>query len=157
MNASEIAKDAIRLATTHGLSKDVIDLMEKKLALLTENMTFLSDENKTLKAENMNLSYKLAEFNKKAVGMAQLPDGFDETTDQIIISMFASSDESTMEALSFALKLPMGMIQFHFDIMMRHSFVRKTYPGVRLGSNYQPARYVLDSAGLRYAATKKSS
>ena len=35
MSASDTAKEVIRIASTAGLSKDVIDLMDKKLALLT--------------------------------------------------------------------------------------------------------------------------
>jgi hypothetical protein len=42
MSATDIAKEVVRIANTHGLSKDVIDLMEKKLALLTSENTELS-------------------------------------------------------------------------------------------------------------------
>ena len=157
MNPIAITKETMRLASTHGLSKDVIDLMEKKLALLTDEMASLADENKTLKTENMNLNYKLGELQKKSSSVTHLPEGFDETTERIIAAMFSSAEEVSMEGLSKSLQLPLGMIQFHFDAMSTNGFVRKTYPGIRLGSNHQPARYVLDSAGLRYAASKNSS
>jgi predicted nuclease with TOPRIM domain len=55
MSAIETAKEIVRISSTAGLSKDVIDLLDKKNSLLTEQVT-------TLETENANLKKKLAEL-----------------------------------------------------------------------------------------------
>ena len=55
VNPIDAAKEIIRSCQTAGLSKDVIDLMEKKLLLLTEQIAVLTDENTKLKLENNQL------------------------------------------------------------------------------------------------------
>lgn len=51
MSASEAAKEVIRIATTAGLSKDVIDLMEKKVSLLTGENSELKTKVSALEVE----------------------------------------------------------------------------------------------------------
>ncbi|MCG8601077.1 MAG: bZIP transcription factor [Verrucomicrobiales bacterium] len=51
MSAANIAKDAIRIAHTAGLSKDVIDLLERKITLLSDQVTSLETENASLQAK----------------------------------------------------------------------------------------------------------
>jgi hypothetical protein len=55
MNASQTAKELVRIATTAGLSKDVIDLLEKKAALLVEENAVLTNKITTLEVENRQL------------------------------------------------------------------------------------------------------
>jgi hypothetical protein len=59
MSATDTAKEVIRIASTAGLSKDVIDLLEKKSALLAEQVTSLESENTKLKLENGQLRTQL--------------------------------------------------------------------------------------------------
>ena len=59
MSAMDTAKEIVRIGATAGLSKDVIDLQEKKLALLAEQLATLERENADLKAENANLRRQL--------------------------------------------------------------------------------------------------
>ena len=49
MSASELAQEAARLAATHTLSKDVIDLLKEKLSLLEEKVAQLETENAELR------------------------------------------------------------------------------------------------------------
>jgi hypothetical protein len=69
MIGNDVAKDIIRFGTTSGLSKDVIDLLEKKASLLAQEIVILSSkvieleskaggletENKKLRAQLQNL------------------------------------------------------------------------------------------------------
>ncbi|MGD0017298.1 MAG: hypothetical protein ABSC38_07270 [Verrucomicrobiia bacterium] len=59
MSVSDTAKDVIRIASTAGLSKDVIDLMEKKLSLLTEELQSAQARIKELESENADLHSKI--------------------------------------------------------------------------------------------------
>src|ERR1019366_3534778 len=62
MSAIDTAKDIIRIGTTAGLSKDVIDLLEKKCALLVEENTALSTQVSSLEIENGQLRRQLEDF-----------------------------------------------------------------------------------------------
>ena len=44
MSTLDIAKDILRIAGTAGLAKDVIDLLEKKLAILEKEQAMLTHE-----------------------------------------------------------------------------------------------------------------
>ena|SRR5438128_1904314 len=70
MSALDTAKEIVRLGSTVGLSKDVIDLLEKKAALLTEQVGALERENADLKAENAQLRAQLQQAQ---------PVGFEES------------------------------------------------------------------------------
>jgi uncharacterized protein with PIN domain len=66
MSAADTAKDVIRIATTAGLAKDVIDLMEKKLMLLegeleatTRKNTLLEQRISELETSNRQLQEKV--------------------------------------------------------------------------------------------------
>src|SRR5262249_12644146 len=51
MSALDTAKEIGRIAAATTLGKDVIDLLEKKITLLTEQVTTLEAENKNLKVK----------------------------------------------------------------------------------------------------------
>jgi DNA-binding transcriptional ArsR family regulator len=55
----EIARDVISLVTTAGVKKDIIDLLEKKVALLTEKISILEAENAELKGKAVKLEQQL--------------------------------------------------------------------------------------------------
>jgi hypothetical protein len=44
MSVSDTTKEVVRIASTAGLAKDVIDLMEKKLAILTSELDTATDK-----------------------------------------------------------------------------------------------------------------
>lgn len=68
MSATDTAKEVVRIATTAGLSKDVIDLMEKKLSLLTSENSELKTKVSALEIEVRQLRGQLA--NSQPVGGA---------------------------------------------------------------------------------------
>jgi hypothetical protein len=76
MNITETAKEVIRIANTAGLSKDVIDLLEKKLALLTgeleasaRKISLLESRIFQLEKDNTNLRGQLE--NLQPVGFQE--------------------------------------------------------------------------------------
>src|ERR1039458_1548888 len=71
MSAADTAKDIIRIGTTAGLSKDVIDLLEKKCALLVEENTALTTKVSRLEIENRQLRTKLSNSQPPAGGFVE--------------------------------------------------------------------------------------
>jgi DNA-binding MarR family transcriptional regulator len=59
MSALDTVKEIIRIGNTAGLSKDVIDLLEKKSALLAEKVMTLESKNAQLKLECTQLRQQL--------------------------------------------------------------------------------------------------
>jgi predicted RNase H-like nuclease (RuvC/YqgF family) len=59
MSALDTAKEIGRIASTASLGKDVTDLFEKKVALLTEQVTALETENANLKQKVYDLEQEL--------------------------------------------------------------------------------------------------
>ena len=62
MSALDTAKEIVRIGSTAGLSKDVIDLLEKKSALLTEQVSALERENTRLTTEVAQLRQQLQQL-----------------------------------------------------------------------------------------------
>jgi hypothetical protein len=71
MSASDIAKEVVRIANTHGLAKDVIDLLEKKMALLVEENATLSTKVSRLEVENGQLKAQLQNSQAVVGGFAE--------------------------------------------------------------------------------------
>lgn len=143
MGTSDIAKDAIRAIQTAGLSKDVIDLLEKKISLLAE-------ENTSLKAENSELRKKLDEFETKQPYSAPRPDGFDENTDNILKLFFDISDDISSERVAQQLGLSPGVVDYYFDILRERKFVRQTKAGSGFITGKEESQYGLTPAGRAY-------
>ena len=59
MSETSAAKEVIRIATTAGLSKDVIDLMEKKLSLLAAELSQANTRISQFEIENRQLKTQL--------------------------------------------------------------------------------------------------
>ena len=86
-SVTSTVKEIARIATTSGLSKDVIDLLEKKVVLLTQQITSLETENSNLKLENgqlrnqiQNSQPKLSSFHEEfGVLWKRNKTGFEQT------------------------------------------------------------------------------
>jgi hypothetical protein len=70
MSAFEIAKEIVRITSTAGLSKEVIGLLEKKLAILTGEVADLTTKVSKLEMENGQLRAQLHDLQ---------PVGFQES------------------------------------------------------------------------------
>src|SRR6266496_1793398 len=93
MSALETAKEIGRMAATATLSKDVIDLFEKKVALLTEQVS-------ALETENANLKRKAAELEKEVERLRPQEEGLDETAKKFIKVLFEAGSYLDFEYVS---------------------------------------------------------
>jgi hypothetical protein len=75
MSALDTAKEIVRIGSTAGLSKDVIDLMEKKLVLLTDELANAHRRIAQLEIENAQLKTQkpadLCPFCRRSTGQLQ--------------------------------------------------------------------------------------
>ena len=71
MSALDTAKEIVRIGTTAGLSKDVVDLLEKKVALLTGELSDAHRKIASLEAEVAKLHQQLQSAQPQSDGFAE--------------------------------------------------------------------------------------
>lgn len=69
MSVFDTTKEIVRIGITAGLSKDVIDLLEKKLALLTDELALVHRKNAEFQAENAQLRQQLQRLQPVSHGL----------------------------------------------------------------------------------------
>jgi hypothetical protein len=110
MSAIDTAKEIARIASTASLGKDVIDLLEKKVGLLTEQIT-------TLETENANLKQKVANFDQQFAGAppkAELhPDAI-----RFLKLLFEHDTGLTVPQIADSLGISKGMAEYHHDVLL---------------------------------------
>jgi regulator of replication initiation timing len=93
MSASDTVKDVVRIVTTGGHAKDVIDPLQTKLSLLTEQVAALEKENRNLKTENDNLKTQLQNARPKSEELSQ-------KTEDILKAFFNRADEFSLQDIA---------------------------------------------------------
>ncbi|MEM9079376.1 MAG: hypothetical protein AAGC74_01650 [Verrucomicrobiota bacterium] len=141
------------------MSKDVIDLLEKKLTLiaeenlsLTKERDLLSAKVTVLEAENSSLREQITNLQEEPTDSNPRPDGFNDVTDKLIATMFNASREVSEEEMCRVFGLPLGVIRFHFDLLRRSGMVQQTRAamGSVIGPGL-PAEYDMTPTGREYA------
>ena len=149
MSAFDTAKEVVRMAITAGLSKDVIDLMEKKIALLTgeigdltQKVELLSTKVSSLEIENGQLRTQLG--NPQAVALGDPPT-------KMLQAITNAPDGAKKEDLFAHFGLSPGKGDFHFDQLITLKFIRQTsvnmYTGILWGATPAGREY-LNQRGL---------
>jgi FtsZ-binding cell division protein ZapB len=117
VNPHEIAKDAIRIVTTAGLSKDVIDLLEKKVALLTDEISTLTRKLEVSESENVSLKRKAADLEQQLERVSPKANRLDEAQIKFLQLLFKQGDVS-IAAIGRQLGISEGMADYHRGALM---------------------------------------
>lgn len=151
MSTLDIAKDVLRIASTAGLTKDVIDLLEKKLALLTDENENLKTKVSILETENFNLKQQI-QHSKPTVALKK------ETAD-ILRTFFNSGSELSVNHFVHVIPGGISVIQYHFDLLLKDHLIDLTTPGVSAFGAYpdQPDLYSISSEGRKYVVENIST
>lgn len=144
MDITNLAKDAIRIANTAGLSKDVIDLLTAKITLLDEKLI----ETKAAFSEVMLENQKL---RKQVDDMKPVDDGLDDPACEVLKLLFMNSEGLDMRSICSHLNIEHGVTSFHVGVLLEREFIgftKRVLPGMRSSSNIfyikQPGRsYVM--------------
>jgi FtsZ-binding cell division protein ZapB len=119
MSALDTAKEIGRMAATATLSKDVIDLFEKKVALLTEQVAALETENSDLKQKVGNLQQELSRLQPQS-------DRLEEGAEKVLRFLFDRDDDNgliAVEAIARDLAMIRGVTQYHCDTLYEREMV----------------------------------
>jgi hypothetical protein len=148
MSAGDIAKDVVRLASTHGLSKDVIDLLEKKVSLLVDENAKLSTQVSRLEIENAQLRQQLQHF--------QPAGGIPKQTDDVLQFFFDHGDDLSVEEIAQKFQFQMSVAEYHFDLLRKRAFVHQTRMGFQTYGGSSPAMFGLTSEGRAYVMQRRA-
>ena len=122
MGALDTAKEIGRIAVTSSLGKDVIDLLEKKVALLTEQIA-------TLETENANLKKKIAELQQELDSLRPKQGELEEGAVKFLQLLFQHGD-TTAEYAAQVLGIPRGVAEYHRDALFDAQMICWTSVGI---------------------------
>jgi regulator of replication initiation timing len=151
MSAADLAKDAIKIATTAGLSKDVIDLLEKKLALITEESLFFKDSLSKAIAENEVLKLKISNLEEQLQNLSPQEDRLDKECEEILFLLFETDRRLTIDQVTKHFQLHPSVAKAHFDTLRQKRYVLARSAIVSDFGPSRPAEYELTSEGREYA------
>lgn len=118
MSATDIAKEIVRIATTATLSKDVIDLLEKKLSLLTEEIESLRSKVSHLEVENATLKAQLQHLRPA--------DELPKETADVLQFFFDQGRDLSIEQVAQQFHFQTSVAEYHLGVLEKRRFVRQT-------------------------------
>jgi DNA-binding transcriptional ArsR family regulator len=121
MNWQEIASGVIQAFRNAGVKKDVIDLQEKQLDLLTKQIVTLESEKSHLLTEISSLKKKTADLERELDRLRPKTDGLDEMQIKFLELLFGQS--LTLSQIASALKISRGMAEHHRDVLKRAEMI----------------------------------
>jgi DNA-binding MarR family transcriptional regulator len=132
MSAFDTAKEIVRIGSTAGLSKDVIDLLEKKSSLLAEKVVslekekaVLEQENSELFRENRNLKLEIAQLHQQF----EHPKPVRELSDDqkaVLLHLMHNDAGLTVEEIAESIGSIPSVAHHHCDELESVGFITRT-------------------------------
>ena len=111
------SKEIARLAASHGISKDVIDLFEKKVSLL-------EGELEEFKAREKEKDIKISKLEKQISEISPV-GGFKPDIIKLLKLFFENGEMSEKYVLS-KIEMNQGMLGFHFGELLENRLIRQS-------------------------------
>jgi regulator of replication initiation timing len=124
MSAADTIRDVVRIATTAGITKDVIDLLERKAGLLAEQVAALEKENTALLRENRNLALENQHLNKQIKDVHPNGDELDPKARDILLSYFRCANEISARQIAQNFQMGLSVAEFHLDVLWNKKLIR---------------------------------
>ena len=122
---SSLTKDAIRLVSTAGLGKDVIDLLTAKLEILRDELSATKELLSDAKSENADLKIENAELKKQIQNFIPRSEMLEHETHSIL-ELFFKHDEASASGISSHIGMELGMVNYHIDILRELKFIAQS-------------------------------
>ena len=148
MDVQSITTEAIRIATTAGLSKDVIDLLTSKVSLLSDEISSLTTQLTLarsrvgeLGAENADLQKRLSDLQLQSANPADRRLNGD--TDKILKFYYDSSEPVAIDWVAAQLGIHPSEAAAHASDLYELGFIG-------LAAIRDSPVYTIDSKGTKY-------
>ena len=146
MSASDTVKDVVRIVTTGGHAKDVINPLQTKLSLLTEQVAALEKENTTLKNENRNLKTENDNLKTRLPNARPKSEALSPKTEDILKAVFDREGEFSVQYIARLFRMQPSVVDYHLDVLKKRKFL-KTHGIGFMGST---PTYIITPAGREY-------
>ncbi len=138
--AAETVKEIVQIAANAGLAKGVMTHLEKKAALLAEQVAALESEQASLREENANLKAQLR----------LLPEEGEELsgdTIKILKLFFDRASDVSMEVILKTFQLKPSVADYHIDVLLKKKFIRETTIGIQIPFGTRESKFGLTIHG----------
>lgn len=150
MGAIDTAKEFVRIGSTAGLSKDVIDLLEKKAGLLAEQVTALEQENTTLLRENRQLKLENENFQKQLQHAQPKADELETKTREILKYIFQKGDDVGDQEIAARFRMGLNVAIYHIELLLKKRFLDQSVVGFSGFGGSSSAMFSLTDKGREY-------
>jgi hypothetical protein len=147
MSAIETAKEIARITVTSGLSKEIIDLLEKKGALLTDQVT-------TLETEKTDLKNKVSELETELARLRPQKGRLEKDTEKVLTLFFERGDLSP-EDITQQLGMAKGMAEYHCDVLFEAEMIQWVGVAMVTDEGSSGPDYALQPKGRQYLVKNK--
>lgn len=137
-----------KLINEHGSAT----ILKERLHLASDKYSKLEDENAVLKEKIETLESNLDDANKEIERLNKVANSFqkeqsqknlDEGTKGILRKFFEAGSDLSERYLASALSLDIGIVQYHFDILIKQHFIKQATAG-------REATFDLTQQGRKY-------
>jgi hypothetical protein len=148
MNPLEIAREIFGIAINAGLKKDIVDLLEKKVGLLTEEIDTLKTQNASLKAKLYDLEQELDRLRPSAEPLLGPQEEF------LNILHRQPNFPIAMDTMASMMRLEYEIVEHHKDTLQELGMIRWAGKGAGEWGKGLPL-YELTDKGRKYVESRK--
>ena len=145
MSPADTVKDVVRIATTAGLSKAVIDLLQAKATLLAEQLAAAKEENVTLLRENRNLASENQQLKTQVQNARPKGDELDQKTQEILKYVFDKAEEFFDREIAQRFQMQYNVASYHTDILIKKGFVHVIGLGGSMAITEKGRKYIVEN------------
>jgi uncharacterized protein YigA (DUF484 family) len=155
MNWQEIAGSVVNALRNAGVKKDVIDLQEKQLALLTDKIVTLEREKSDLMMQTTNLHTKATDLELELKRLRPKQDELEEDAVKILLLLFEGA-EFTTQQIAERLGITKGWAEHHCGVLFGKKMIHPR--SIRVVTGFEessPTKWMIVQAGRDYLVKNK--
>ena len=126
MNWQEIANGVVNAFRNAGVKKDIIDLQEKQLGLLTKEIMTLESNKSDLLSEVTNLKNKIANLEQELQRLCPDAEQLNTVQKDFLKAIYQAGVPVALDYIASVLRIEYGMAEYHRDVLKDSEMIRWT-------------------------------
>jgi hypothetical protein len=132
MSTSNFAKEIARIGTTAGLSKDVVDLLQTNLSLLSDKTRDLESENAVLKSNVAELEAEAAKLRAQIRDLNPVSHGLSEDHIHILKLLDKQTDCVSFERVAQRLSVNVSDVKYLSIDLVERRYIGEFVAGLQI-------------------------